>query len=179
MSWRRDSIWCCASLLHVPLAELPDALRRLARALKPGGSWYVSFKYGEGERAKEGRRFTDLNEAGLTALVAPLASVQIKAMWQTGDKRPDRDETWLNALLRKPCSPRQKTAPANAGARACLFSCLPARSQVVHRLLRLRLGQVALPEQYRAADFRHSIIEIQLSLQLGNAPLDGPGGFPG
>lgn len=98
---RYDGIWCCASLLHVPSAELPDALHRLARALKPGGIWYVSFKYGEGERAKEGRRFTDLNEAGLTALVESLAGVQIARMWKTEDKRPDRDETWLNALLSK------------------------------------------------------------------------------
>lgn len=98
---RYDGIWCCASLLHVPSAELPDALHRLARALKPGGIWYVSFKYGEGERAKEGRRFTDLNETGLTALVESLADVQIARMWITEDKRPDRDEIWLNALLSK------------------------------------------------------------------------------
>lgn len=98
---RYDGIWCCASLLHVPSAELPDALHRLARALKPGGIWYVSFKYGEGERAKEGRRFTDLNETGLTALVESLAGVQIARMWITEDKRPDRDEIWLNALLSK------------------------------------------------------------------------------
>lgn len=98
---RYNGIWCCASLLHVSSAELPDAMQRLARALKPGGIWYVSFKYGEGERAKEGRRFTDLTEPGLTALVASLDGIHIKTMWKTEDKRPDRDETWLNALLYK------------------------------------------------------------------------------
>ena len=98
---RYNGIWCCASLLHVPSSELPDAMQRLARALKPGGIWYVSFKYGEGERAKEGRRFTDLNEAGLSGLVASLDGIHIKTMWKTQDKRPDRDETWLNALLYK------------------------------------------------------------------------------
>lgn len=98
---RYDGIWCCASLLHVPSVELPDAMQRLARALKPGGIWYVSFKYGEGERAKEGRHFTDLTEPALTALVAPLDGIHIKTMWKTEDKRPDRDETWLNALLLK------------------------------------------------------------------------------
>lgn len=96
---RYDGIWCCASLLHVPAAELPDAMQRLARALKPGGIWYVSFKYGEGERAKEGRRFTDLNEAGLSGLVSSLDGIHIRTLWKTQDKRPDRDETWLNALL--------------------------------------------------------------------------------
>jgi 2-polyprenyl-3-methyl-5-hydroxy-6-metoxy-1,4-benzoquinol methylase len=46
-----DGIWCCASLLHVPSSELPAVMQKLADALKPGGVWYVSFKYGNGERA--------------------------------------------------------------------------------------------------------------------------------
>ena len=29
-----DGIWCCASLLHVSAAELPDAMAKLARELK-------------------------------------------------------------------------------------------------------------------------------------------------
>ncbi|CAA9556945.1 MAG: hypothetical protein AVDCRST_MAG18-746 [uncultured Thermomicrobiales bacterium] len=33
-----DGIWACASLLHVPRAELDGALARLARALVPGGA---------------------------------------------------------------------------------------------------------------------------------------------
>lgn len=98
---RYDGILCCASLLHLPQAELPEAMRRLARALKPGGVWYLSFKYGVGEREKEGRHFTDLNEAGLDALVAVLPQVSIIEQWTTQDKRPERDEVWLNALLRK------------------------------------------------------------------------------
>jgi len=98
---RYDGIWCCASLLHVSQAELPEVMQRLARALKPGGIWYVSFKYGDGERVQEGRHFTDLNEAALERLVAPLERITIASTWQTADKRPDRHETWLNALLRK------------------------------------------------------------------------------
>ncbi|WP_312229456.1 class I SAM-dependent methyltransferase [Pseudescherichia sp.] len=98
---RYDGIWCCASLLHLPQAELSEAMHRLARALKPGGVWYLSFKYGTSEREKEGRHFTDLNEAGLQTLVSALPQVSIVEQWTTQDKRPDRDEVWLNALLRK------------------------------------------------------------------------------
>lgn len=98
---RYDGIWCCASLLHVSQAELPEVMRRLAQALKPGGVWYVSFKYGDSERVQEGRHFTDLNETALERLVAPLEGITITSTWQTADKRPDRHETWLNALLRK------------------------------------------------------------------------------
>jgi SAM-dependent methyltransferase len=39
-----DGIWACASLLHVPAVELPDAMQRLCRALEPGGILYASFK---------------------------------------------------------------------------------------------------------------------------------------
>lgn len=97
-----DGIWCCASLLHVSAAELPDAMAKLARALKPDGIWYVSFKYGDGERVKDGRRFTDLNEQGLNTLLAGLAGITLVGHWITEDKRPDRSEMWLNALLQKP-----------------------------------------------------------------------------
>jgi SAM-dependent methyltransferase len=98
---RYDGIWCCASLLHLTMAELPHAMQNLAHALKAGGVWYVSFKYGDGEREKEGRHFTDLNEQALTRLIEPLSEIQLQSIWLTEDKRPNRNETWLNALLRK------------------------------------------------------------------------------
>lgn len=96
-----DGIWCCASLLHVPSSELPAVMQKLADALKPGGVWYVSFKYGNGERVQGERRFTDLDEEGLRELLAVVSGVEIGSLWATQDNRPDRDETWLNGVLRK------------------------------------------------------------------------------
>ncbi|MBP2153971.1 class I SAM-dependent methyltransferase [Erwinia rhapontici] len=99
---RYDGIWCCASLLHVPLAELPEVLARLARALKPDGVWYLSFKYGSGEREKDGRVFTDMDEIKLNDLIADLENIVLLDTWITGDKRPERqNEKWLNLLLRR------------------------------------------------------------------------------
>ncbi|NKG29176.1 class I SAM-dependent methyltransferase [Erwinia rhapontici] len=99
---RYNGIWCCASLLHVPLAELPEVMSRLARALKPGGVWYLSFKYGSGEREKDGRVFTDMDEIKLNDLIADLENIVLLDTWITGDKRPERqNEKWLNSLLRK------------------------------------------------------------------------------
>lgn len=72
-----DGIWACASLLHVPMAELPEVMGRLTRALVPGGLLYVSFKYGSGERLHGGRRFTDLDEAGLDALCAAVPGLTV------------------------------------------------------------------------------------------------------
>ncbi len=95
-----DGIWACASLLHVPMAELPEVLGRLGRALKPDGVLYASFKYGAGEREHGGRRFTDLDEEGLAALVGVVPGLKVIETWVTGDRREGREgELWLNAVV--------------------------------------------------------------------------------
>ena len=44
-----DGVWACASLLHVPKAEMPAVLARVARSLRLGGVLQLSVKYGESE----------------------------------------------------------------------------------------------------------------------------------
>lgn len=103
VDWKEefDGIWCCASLLHVPAVELPGVMQRLADALKPGGVWYVSFKYGDGEREVDGRRFTDMDESGLRALVGAVVGIEVVEVWVTRDKRPDRKDAWINGVFIK------------------------------------------------------------------------------
>jgi SAM-dependent methyltransferase len=96
-----DGIWCCASLLHVQKSELLESMQSLANALKEHGVWYVSFKYGDTEREKDGRRFTDLNENLLHELAGQLSDIEIISTWVTTDKRANRDEKWLNSILKK------------------------------------------------------------------------------
>ena len=96
-----DGIWVCASLLHLPSSELPEALHRLWSALKPGGTIYLSFKEGRGEREKDGRHFTDLDENALRVLLKNLCHVEKIDCWQTLDQRPGRSDKWLNALVRR------------------------------------------------------------------------------
>lgn len=96
-----DAIWCCASLLHVPEDILPSTLVKMAEALKPHGIWYLSFKYGDTQRKKGGRLFTDVNEDRLTNLVSALLDIEVKNTWITEDNRPDRYEKWLNSILLK------------------------------------------------------------------------------
>lgn len=96
-----DAIWCCASLLHVPEDDLLNTLAKLAAALKPNGTWYFSFKYGDTQREKDGRLFTNVNKERLSNLVQALPSLSIKNTWITEDNRPDRNEKWLNAILVK------------------------------------------------------------------------------
>ena len=96
-----DGIWCCASLLHVPKDSLVASMLNIAKSLKKDGIWYVSFKYGDHEREKDGRHFTDLNETSLSELVSKITGIKIKEIWVTVDKRPGNTVQWLNALLTK------------------------------------------------------------------------------
>ena len=96
-----DAIWCCASLLHVSEIELPATLCKLANALKKNGVWYVSFKYGDSQRQKDGRTFTDINEKRLQELVSNLKNIVVSSIWITEDNRPKKHERWLNAILVK------------------------------------------------------------------------------
>lgn len=61
-SEKYDGIWACASLLHCDRNSLVEVLRCIFNALKPNGICYMSFKYGNTDREKEGHSFTDLNE---------------------------------------------------------------------------------------------------------------------
>lgn len=96
-----DGIWACASLLHCERHRLAEVLQRMLRALKPGGVIYMSFKYGDSDREKDGRAFTDLNEQQAQELLAEFDQVSLVQQWITIDKRPERDEQWLNLLLKK------------------------------------------------------------------------------
>lgn len=97
-----DGIWACASLLHVPMDEMDHVLSLVNRALKDGGTAYASFKYGDGEREKGGRRFTDFTEVSLEKMLDKVEKLQILDLWCTEDVREDRSgERWVNVLWRK------------------------------------------------------------------------------
>lgn len=97
-----DGAWACASLLHVPKAEMPDVIGRISEALKPNGVFYASFKYGDSERESGGRFFSDYTENDLpifTGFAPPLSLVNY---WISTDVRQDRaDEKWINVIWKK------------------------------------------------------------------------------
>ncbi|WP_227741467.1 MULTISPECIES: bifunctional 2-polyprenyl-6-hydroxyphenol methylase/3-demethylubiquinol 3-O-methyltransferase UbiG [Pantoea] len=100
---RYDGIWCCASLLHVPLAELPEVFRRLAQALKAGGVLYASFKYGQGEREDNGRAFTDMREGKIAEVLKGIEVDELRVIqeWMSEDRRRERSDRWVNVLVGK------------------------------------------------------------------------------
>lgn len=96
-----DGVWACASLLHLRKSELPQVLRRICHALKTGGVFYASFKYGDMERSHNGRVFSDFTEETLRDLMDKAGGFREIALWNTFDARPGReDERWVNILCR-------------------------------------------------------------------------------
>ncbi len=97
-----DGIWACASILHVPAAELPGIFDRMIRALKPGGIIYASFKYGRFEGERNGRYFTDFTSETFAQFLGKFPQLELLKEWITGDVREGRrKEKWLNLILRK------------------------------------------------------------------------------
>jgi len=97
-----DGIWAAASLLHLPFSELPKTFAHLSKALKSGGLFYASFKYGEHEYDKEGRHFTPINEEKTEVLFKKIKTLQLLEIWLSDDVRQEREgEKWLNLLCRK------------------------------------------------------------------------------
>ena len=97
-----DGIWACSSILHLPLDELSDVMRKMSVALKPNGIIYTSFKYGTFSGERNGRYFTDMTESTFTAFIRNIADLVTEEQWISSDVRPGRgEEQWLNIILRK------------------------------------------------------------------------------
>ena len=96
-----DGIWACASILHVPMSDLPKVIANISRALKKGGYFYASFKYGEYEGDRNGRYFTDMTEERFGKLVETVGELEIVETMVTEDVRVGRErERWLNVSAR-------------------------------------------------------------------------------
>lgn len=99
---RYDGIWACAALLHLPPDALPGALTRLARALRPGGVLYASFKDGAGTRTdRAGRFFHDLGPDALRAQLDAVPGLTTLETFFTPDSANRPDTRWTNALARR------------------------------------------------------------------------------
>lgn len=97
-----DGVWACASLLHLARTELITVLKKVDSALKPGGIFYLSFKYGNFKGVRDGRYFTDMTEKRFQHILQETGGFHRKEQWITSDVRPGREkEQWLNIILQK------------------------------------------------------------------------------
>lgn len=97
-----DGIWACASLLHVPKAEMPEILDRVKLALKPEGVLYMSFKKGDFEGFRGERYFSDYTSESMERLLEDTKGLSLLKIWESEDVRSDhKDTVWVNVLARK------------------------------------------------------------------------------
>lgn len=96
-----DGIWCSASLLHIPKANIPDILYNFWTALKPHGFCYLSFKNGESERVAEERFFNDYTPEMLRSEIESNSKFRVGKIWLSNCIRLGRDEEWVNAIIFK------------------------------------------------------------------------------
>lgn len=95
-----NGIWACASLLHVPRAELPTVLDRLASTLILGGWLYASFKLGTAERRDGERYFNDMNLPLMEAVVGKTTTLELHETWESMDRKLNtKGGRWLNCLM--------------------------------------------------------------------------------
>ena len=96
-----DGVWACASLLHVGKNELSEILGKIFKSLKDKGILYVSFKYGEGERERGERFFTDFTEESIKPILI-MSGFETIESGITSDIRPGREnEKWTNVIVKK------------------------------------------------------------------------------
>ncbi len=96
-----DAIWSCASLLHIKKNEIPLVFTKFIKALKVHGVWYMSFKVGNSEREKDGRLFNDYTKESLRDILESYSTLSVCNIWLTEDRREDREDKWINAIVRK------------------------------------------------------------------------------
>ena len=75
---------------------------KMIASLKSDGIIYTSFKYGNYEGLRNGRYFTDMDNAKFDDFISQYPNITVEELWVTGDVRPGRsNEQWLNVILRK------------------------------------------------------------------------------
>lgn len=96
-----DGVWANASLLHVSREEMHGIMLKIIRSLRDDGILYMSFYHGNYEGIRDKRHYTDYRTKTLKELVLNFPQLEIVDIKKTQDKRPDRDDMWVYAIVRK------------------------------------------------------------------------------
>lgn len=94
---RFDGIWACASLLHLSDSELKLAFAKIRKLSHDKTIIYCSFKIGNFSGMRHGRYYNDKTIESIQDLLDDLTILQY---WCNLDSRKDREEGWLNLLLK-------------------------------------------------------------------------------
>ena len=88
--------------MHIPKAEMPDILARVAKALTEDGVFYLSMRLGDFEGFQGERYFSFYSEKELRYLVEKGGLFHVVKEWVTKDVRSSHPNIqWINILARK------------------------------------------------------------------------------
>lgn len=98
-----NGVWAQASLLHVPYEETRNVYEKIYHALKPGGVFYASYKYGNAYMPTVDRDFYNMTESTILPYFTGL--FDLIEIWKMADTRSkvamSPDKAWLNFIVRK------------------------------------------------------------------------------
>ncbi len=98
-----EGIWASVSLLHISYDETRDVYQKIHQALKPGGIFFASYKYGDSPMPTIERDFWNMTETMIKPFLEGL--FEVCEIWTEEDTRskvaPSKDQKWLNFLVRK------------------------------------------------------------------------------
>jgi len=80
---------------------LQGVIEKISTSLKENGILYCSFKYGDFEGIRNGRYFTDYTEKTISNVISKFPELRIVDLWITEDARPEREEKWVNVIVKK------------------------------------------------------------------------------
>ncbi|MGI6736078.1 MAG: class I SAM-dependent methyltransferase [Anaerovoracaceae bacterium] len=96
-----DGVWASASLLHVAKKDLPDILKKIHRALRPGGYLFLSLKRGGFEGMRDEKYYSDYTEQEFFQLIEQCGGFAIAEYVNSEDQREDNKTQWINVVLRR------------------------------------------------------------------------------
>ncbi|MBR0150618.1 MAG: class I SAM-dependent methyltransferase [Synergistaceae bacterium] len=95
-------IWACASLLHLQMEDISRVLARLSGHLVDGGIFFMSFKHGNFSGIRDGRYYTDMNEAVMSRMIEGVPALEVVKMNVTRDVRGGFEgQEWLGVFCAK------------------------------------------------------------------------------
>lgn len=98
-----DGVWANFSLLHAPRSEMPGHLAAIARALRPGGTFHLGLKLGEGsERDALGRFYTYYSETELEQLLTQAGMRVTTKDFGTGEGLSGRTDPFIIVTAKVP-----------------------------------------------------------------------------
>ncbi|OBV12337.1 class I SAM-dependent methyltransferase [Erythrobacter dokdonensis] len=96
-------VWAHASLLHCPREALPDVLRRIHRALVPGGWFFSSYKLGDAEgRDLLGRLHNFPSADWLEAAYEAAGFVIAARETYAGQASDGTQRDWIDLIVSRP-----------------------------------------------------------------------------